>query len=308
MQSGQSTPPAATNLSPVALVVNTHSRQGATFFIDAQRALRERGFALAAACAVRQPDQLREVVRKLIADGERLIVVGGGDGTLTTIVDELAYRDVVLGVLPLGTANTFARTLGIPLNIEGAVDVIARGQLREVDLGKVGADHFTSEVSIGIATEMTKHTSRRLKRFLGILAYGLTGLRILVGHRPFRCTLWLDDSVETFETNQLLIANGPYVGIRRLIPNTTLDNQRLVVLAVKSSSPRSLFRLAFCYITGLGSVYPETLHWQTRAVTVETEPRQDVDVDGEVNSATPVRVSVAPRALKVLAPAARHES
>src|SRR5262245_23603845 len=140
MQSSQSTSSVETNLSPAALVVNTRSRQGAALFVDAQRALHERDFALAATCAVRQPRQLRDVVRKLVADGVRLIVVGGGDGTLTTIVDELAYRDVVLGVLPLGTANTFARTLGIPLNVEGAVEVVARGQVREVDLGKAGAD------------------------------------------------------------------------------------------------------------------------------------------------------------------------
>src|SRR6185437_5216445 len=136
MQSNQSTPSIATNLGPVALVVNTHSRQGATLFVEAQRALRERGFALSETRAVRQPRRLREVVRKLVADGERLIVVGGGDGTFTTVVDELAYRDVVLGVLPLGTANTFGRTLGIPLDLEGAVDVIASGRVREVDLGE----------------------------------------------------------------------------------------------------------------------------------------------------------------------------
>ena len=307
MQSNQSASSIATNLGPVALVVNTHSRQGATLFVDAQRALREQGFALSETRAVHQPRKLREVVRKLVADGERLIVVGGGDGTLTTVVNELAFRDVVLGVLPLGTANTFGRTLGIPLDLEGAVDVIASGRVREVDLGKIGDDYFTSEVSIGLATEMTRHTSRRLKRFLGILAYGLAGLRIFLGHHPFRCTLHLDDSVETFETHQLIIANGPYVGIRRLIPNTTLDNQRLVVLAAKSPNRWNIVRLVFCYVTGLGSIYPETLHWQTRAVTVETEPRQDVDVDGEVNGATPVRASVAPRALKVLVPA-RHES
>jgi len=307
MQYDQSPSSVTTNLSPVALVVNTHSRQGSALFVDAQRVLRERGFAISATRAVRHPRQLGEVVCQLVADGERLIVVGGGDGTFTTIVDELAYRDVVLGVLPLGTANTFARTLGIPLTLEGAVDVIASGRVREVDLGKVGEDYFTSEVSIGVATEMTRHTSRHLKRILGILAYGLAGVRIFLGHRPFRCTLRLDDSVETFETHQLLIANGPYVGIRRLIPNTTLDNQRLVVLAVESPTPWNIIRLAFCYVAGLGSIYSETLHWQTRTATVETAPRRAVDVDGEVNGVTPVRVSVAPRALKVLVPS-RHEN
>ncbi|HEX5417146.1 MAG TPA: YegS/Rv2252/BmrU family lipid kinase [Chloroflexota bacterium] len=307
MQPREPAPLVATSLAPVGLVVNTHSRQGADLFVDAQRVLHERGIPLSAAYALRQPRELREVARKLVAEGERLIIVGGGDGTLSTVVDELAYRDVVLGILPLGTANTFARTLDIPLDLDGAVDVIARGHLREVDLGKIGDDYFTSEISIGIATEMTRHTSRRLKRVLGILAYGLTGLRIALGHRPFRCTLRLDDTVETFETHQLLIANGPYVGIRRLIPGTTLDDERMVVLAVKSRNPWDLARLAFTYVTGLGSVFPETFHWQTREVTVETDPRQDIDVDGEVNTTTPARVSIAPRALKVLAPP-RHES
>jgi diacylglycerol kinase family enzyme len=75
---------------------------------------------------VRDPDRLPEAVRKVISKGCKQVIVGGGDGTISSVVDDFAYRDVVFGLLPLGTANSFARTLGIPLTVAKAVDVIVR--------------------------------------------------------------------------------------------------------------------------------------------------------------------------------------
>jgi diacylglycerol kinase-like protein len=102
------------------------------------------------------------VIQVAIARGNKLIVVGGGDGTLSAIVDYFAYQNVVVGLLPLGTGNSFARSLGIPLSLEGAIEGITNGKVVDIDLGKVDGDYFANVASIGFSAEVARKTSRRL--------------------------------------------------------------------------------------------------------------------------------------------------
>src|ERR1043165_1877282 len=111
------------------LVVNTHSRRGERLFFRAVDELTRRGINIVASYLVHQPDRLPQIVKEAIRRKGSLVIVGGGDGTISSIVDAFAYQDVILGILPLGTGNSFARTMGIPLTVEGAVDVIVNGKL-----------------------------------------------------------------------------------------------------------------------------------------------------------------------------------
>ena len=126
------------------LVVNTNSSQGEKFFFAAMDELARRGIWIAASYPVRDSARLRECVEEAISRAQSLVIVGGGDGTISSIVDYFAHKELVLGVLPLGTGNSFARSLGIPINLEGAVDVIASGKVADVDLGKVGDSCFAN--------------------------------------------------------------------------------------------------------------------------------------------------------------------
>src|SRR5437764_2429024 len=101
------------------LVVNTRSRYGAHAYSEAKRLLTDAGIVLDAAYPVRNAERLHVIVREEIAKGREFIILGGGDGTISSVVDHFAYTRVVFGVLPLGTANSFARTLGIPLDLKG---------------------------------------------------------------------------------------------------------------------------------------------------------------------------------------------
>ena len=97
------------------LVVNTRSRYGAHAYSEAKRLLAEPGITLDAAYPVRNAERLQAIVQEEIVKGRKFIILGGGDGTISSVVDHFAYASVVFGVLPLGTANSFARTLGISL-------------------------------------------------------------------------------------------------------------------------------------------------------------------------------------------------
>ena len=155
------------------LVVNTRSRHGARAYSEAKRLLAEGGITLDAAYPVRNAERLQAIVREEIAKGRKFIILGGGDGTISSVVDHFAYASVVFGVLPLGTANSFARTLGIPLDLAGAIDVLVNGKVANIDLAKINEDYFANGSSIGMPAIVGRATPHSLKKWLGRGAYGL---------------------------------------------------------------------------------------------------------------------------------------
>jgi hypothetical protein len=98
-----------------------------------------------------------------VNSGADLIVVGGGDGTLSEATHQLAHRDVCLGVLPLGTTNNFARSLGLPLNLSGALRTLTQGKVANVDLGHVTGRHYANLTSLGMSVQVAQHVPHRLK-------------------------------------------------------------------------------------------------------------------------------------------------
>ena len=112
------------------------------------------------------------MVREEMTKGRKFIILGGGDGSISSVVDHLAYASVVFGLLPLGTANSFARTLGIPLDLKGAIDVLVNGKVADVDLAKINEDYFANGSSIGMPAIVGRATPHSLKKWLGRGAYG----------------------------------------------------------------------------------------------------------------------------------------
>jgi diacylglycerol kinase family enzyme len=169
------------------LVVNTRSRHGARAYSEAKRLLAEGGITLDAAYPVRNAERLQAIVREEIAKGRKFIILGGGDGTISSVVDHFAYASVVFGVLPLGTANSFARTLGIPLDLAGAIDVLVNGKVANIDLAKINEDYFANGSSIGMPAIVGRATPHSLKKCLGRGAYGLVAAYKFMRFAPFRC-------------------------------------------------------------------------------------------------------------------------
>lgn len=134
------------------LLINQRSRKGRTEASRAQTLLAQAGFVLL------QPeeDETRSYSELIKAYAGRVdaVIVGGGDGTLNAAAPGLMQTGLPLGILPLGTANDFARTLGIPATLEQAVKIIADGQLRAVDLGEVNQHLFLNVSSIGFSAEI----------------------------------------------------------------------------------------------------------------------------------------------------------
>jgi YegS/Rv2252/BmrU family lipid kinase len=285
------------------LMVNTKSGKGRRLFLNAVEMLAARGISLTAAHQVRDPARFPGLVREAIGSGSRLIIVGGGDGTISSIVDYFAYQEAVFGLLPLGTANSFARTLGIPLTLAGACDVIIGGKVADIELGKVNEDYFANMVSIGFSADVARSTPRWLKRLLGPLAYSLSGMANFLVARKFRCDLVHDTMRETVNTHLVIVANGSFFGITDMSPEARIDNQQLFVLTMNMVNRWKLLLFWITFILRKHRDLAGIKYFTTRELIIETEPPRYIDIDGEARTMlTPAKISLAPEALKVMVP------
>jgi diacylglycerol kinase (ATP) len=290
-----------------ALVVNTGSRTGAHAFDAARGRLRELGVPLQNAYPLKNPARLPETVHEAVEDGCDLVVVGGGDGTMSSTVDQLASRSVVLGVLPLGTANDFARTLEIPFDVDEACKTIAHGKVVDVDLGLVGDNYFVNVASAGLSVRVTRALSSRLKSRLGPLAYPVATVRALRQHRPFAARLEFPDGdhepLEVDDLLQVAVGNGRYYGGGAVVaPDAGIDDHTLDVYAIKQGRLRDHAHIARLFKSGSFVQHPNVVHVETKRLRLETTPEEQINVDGEVVAATPQEFSVARNALNVLVP------
>ncbi len=284
------------------LIVNVHSRKGEALFQQAREKLEAAGVRLIAAHAVRDPERLQETVREAVSNGAPMVIVGGGDGSLSGTVDELVGKDCVFGVLPLGTANSFARTLGIPLDLDGAVQVIAQGRRRRIDLGMIDHDYFVNAASLGLSPMIGKTVPHKLKRYLGRIGYLIWAVKCSVGFRAFR--LMIDDgqAERRMWSTEVRILNGSYHGGVELSDRADVDSGEIVVQAVVGRSHARLAWDWYAKFFKLRDRDAQTEEFRGQSFRIETQPRQRISVDGEVVAKTPATVKVAAGAIDVAVP------
>jgi diacylglycerol kinase (ATP) len=292
-----------------ALIVNTRSRTGERTFFQALDRLQDLGVTLGPTYAVRDPVRLPETVRDVLDDGSeyRLLILGGGDGSVSSVVDFLAHHHVVLGLLPLGTANDFARTLGIPSDIEGACQTIAAGKMVDVDLGLAGDNYFVNVASVGLGVEATRALSPWMKKSVGPLAYPAAAIKAFLSHEPFSARLTFPDGdhepVEHERLLQVAVGNGRFYGGGMVVaPESGIDDRNLDVYAIELGRHRDLIGVARYLKSGDFIRNESVSHYRTGRVRLETDPELAVNIDGEVVTHTPQDFSVAHNALKVLVP------
>lgn len=287
------------------LVVNTRSRRGARLFRQASDLLRAEGVDLVKAVAETDPTRMRRHVESAVSDGADLIIVGGGDGSIAGTIGALIDRDCTFAPLPLGTANSFARTLGIGTGLEDAVAAIAGGLTRQVDLGEIDGRMFANSASMGLSPIVGDTIPSWLKRYLGRFGYLLWAIAAMFRFRPFCVTLEWDGQKRTCWTTEVRMLNGCFAGGIQLADDVSLEDGRIVVQIVAGKSKLRLAADWYLRIVGLADV-PGIEELRGREISINAFPPQKVSLDGEVVSRTPIRLKVHPAAVRVVVPAARE--
>lgn len=247
--------------------------------------------------------EARELAAKLAAEGEPIVIAAGGDGTLNEVVSGLAGSSTVLGVLPAGTMNVFAREMGIPFDsLERAFAVIEAGFVRDVDLFEANGSPFMQMAGVGFDAAVIEETTWESKKMLGPLAYLLAAVKVL-GERPEKLEITLADGRRE-EGVAVIAGNGSlYGGQFKVFRNADNSDSKLDVIIYKEAGYRlvldSLRGLAFGGIDLMAS----TSYIQTESFVVRSPVEVPVEVDGEwIGRFHEVRFKETVNRLRVIAP------
>jgi YegS/Rv2252/BmrU family lipid kinase len=285
------------------LIVNAHSRRGEDLFREAKAKLGQAGIRLIDAHALKDPRMLVPTMQQAVASGAPMIIVGGGDGSLSCTVDDVVERDCVFALLPLGTANSFARTLGIPLDLDGAISTIATGRRRRVDVGMINGDYFANAAAMGLSPMIGSTVPHKLKRYLGRLGYLVWALWCLIRFHAFKLSVDNGKEKRTCWTTEVRIFNGRYHGGVELAEDAEVDSGEIVIQAVVGRSVLWLIWDWFSKYWKLPARKVAHEEFTGERLLIDTKPRLPISIDGEVLAKTPATVEVAHKAIEVVVPA-----
>jgi YegS/Rv2252/BmrU family lipid kinase len=233
----------------------------------------------------------------------RRIVVAGGDGTLHSMLPEVIERKVPLGVIPLGTANDFARSLQLPEDPVAAAEAITDNCVRSVDLGVANGHYFLNATGIGLGPELTKRLDQDKKKRLGVFAY-LESLMEVIGKRRNRYAIITVDGREIRTSFlQITVANGRYYGGGMSVSEDADINDGLLhILVVKPLRLGQLLLRALRMRNGTASDDDKFIFRSGEIVEVSTRKVCDVTADGELITQTPLIARSFGKALQVFVP------
>jgi YegS/Rv2252/BmrU family lipid kinase len=251
-------------------------------------------------------DHARELATAAAAAGETAVAFGG-DGLIGALADALRHVDGVLGVLPGGRGNDFARMLGIPASPQAACEVLAHGEVRRIDLGVVGEQTFIGIASCGfdsVANRIANET--KLVRGRLVYVYGL--LRAIAGWQPASFTVIVDGGEpRTVSGYTVAAANSRYYGGGMMLaPDATLQDGMLDVVMITQTSKLRFLARAPRVVTGDHVRLDNVEVLRARTIEIAASRPFTMYADGDPIAELPVTVSVLPGAVCTLVPAETH--
>jgi diacylglycerol kinase (ATP) len=242
-------------------------------------------------------------------EGYEVVVAAGGDGTFNEVLNGVASVDgaldrVVLGLVPLGTGNDFARALGIPGDPERAAGIVAAGHARRVDVGVVNGRHYANASAGGFIAETSARVDSKLKTLAGTFAYLVGGAQVLWTYEPVHTIVSCDgDAGEPFELQMFAVANSPYIGGGHQVAPLARPDDGLLDLCLVKAMPTVEF-VGFLARTSRGEhIDDERVYYRrVQRAGLAFARATRVNTDGQVFEATRCDYEVRPGALRVLAP------
>lgn len=254
----------------------------------------------------------REAARRAPARGFRRVVAAGGDGTVNQVLNGLvrAEREAVLGVLPLGTANDFARSLALPQELAGAVEVLRGGATRRIDLGEVrrnGSTAFVNVVVGGFGGRVSEHVDASRKRALGPLEYLRSAAEELPDLQTHRIRMEVgEERLETLGYHVVVANGGRSGGNLPLAPRARLDDGLLDIVLIPALGIPELLLLAPKIVLGRHLEDERVVYRRAASVAFTSEPPMRFNADGEPIGSDPLEFRLRPKALTVAAPPPRE--
>jgi YegS/Rv2252/BmrU family lipid kinase len=231
------------------------------------------------------------------------VVLAGGDGTMNAAAPALLDTGLPFAIIPLGTGNDLARTLGIPDDPAEAARVAAGNRLRAIDVGMANDIPFFNVASIGFGVDLTRALTRDAKRRWGKLGYAAAAIRVLARMRPFTAEIRCGGETVRSRTVHVAVGNGRHYGGGMTVDeHSSIDDGRFDVFSLEVGGVWSLLRLLPSLRRGDHGRWHEVMTAEGAEVEIRTRRRRSVNTDGEITTHTPAVFRVRPRAVRVHVP------
>ena len=252
--------------------------------------------------------QLGAAARQAVRDGADMVIAGGGDGTINAVAAALAGSEAVLGVLPLGTFNHFARDLGMPDALEPAAAALARAQPQAVDLAEVNGHRFVNNSCLGYYPQVVRERNepRRRTRLGKVFVSLAAAVRLMGRFELSTCELRVDGDSVVRRTPFLFVSNNPAeMHLFRFGRRERLDSGQLLVCVHRETSRRAILATLLAGVVGDVRASARFDEWLSEEVEVAFRRPRPVPVflDGELlHLAPPLRYRTLPGRLRVAVP------
>lgn len=234
-------------------------------------------------------------------EDSELVVICGGDGTVNHVVNAIKSKDLdpEIGIIPMGTANDFARAIGMNSNPITAAKQIAQGKVRRVDCGKVNDRYFVNILSFGVLTTTSQHTSDKEKHIVGRLAYLRTGFVDLLNMHSMPLNIRCNGEEHKFDAVMFLAFNGNSAGQFNLAPRSNIEDGMLDILILDYDNTAKTCWNMMNYLINheSGAVH----HFRCNKLEVDCNTNEHTDIDGQPGPQMPLSIECITGALKIKA-------
>jgi len=245
----------------------------------------------------------REALREL----PPLIIAAGGDGTFNEVINGIAGSEIPMAILPLGTTNVLAKEIGIPENVEGAMEIAVTGTTKTISLGKIAFTRPSSLVSryfvlmagIGFDGEAVFGINETFKKISGKGAYIYSGIKVLSGFNPRELTFDIDG--KTYSGYSAIISKtAKYGGDFKITPDARLTDPTLYICLFKGKKRLDVLRYVFGIATGSHLRFKDVEY--LKANRIQIDGNAQIQIDGDYFGMTPAKIEVAPNTLRLIYP------
>ena len=289
------------------IVANPHSGGGhrqhdLRQLIQAKRTLQRRGWRVEV-CLTDGPGTGGQLAAQAVAAGADMVISAGGDGTLNDVIQGLAGTNVALGVLPMGTINVWAREVGIPLNLEGALEVLLDGEQRKMDLGTVNGRYFLLFAGVGADGKITSMIEHHFLKRLGVFSYIIAGAVVGLGPLDYHMRLRLDGRRFRTRTSLIIIGNTRlYGGLMTFTNQAYGDDGWLDMCLVRRQGILGRLQVLLNAFRRHHPLGARVSYERFRTLTIDSPVSVEIQADGEPAGTLPAVFRVAPKMLNVIVP------
>jgi diacylglycerol kinase (ATP) len=245
------------------------------------------------------------LARQAAQEGAELVIAAGGDGTIHAVANGLIESSSTLGVIALGTMNNLAHSLGIPDTIEAACAIIAKGETKSIDIGKINNHIFLEVAGIGLEAVLFPAAEEVKSRgWLSAIRSVIQGLFSLFSYQPTHLKILFDGRRwRPYKAIQITVCNSPYYGAHlQVAPNALMDDGLLDVVIFKNFSKLEYLQHAVSISQGKRAFQPKITHRKARSLYITADEPVLYHADGIPQGCTPVTITVVPGALLVRVP------